>query len=178
MRDLLALAQSIVDRATGSEQIEVFVASSSEVDVEAYQGAIESLTTASSDGIGIRVLRNGVGGAQVGNAWAGSLDEEAISATLREARDNVQFATEDEFLAFARPDGVLPVSLDLVSDDIELVSLDEKIAMAIALEQAVRHGDPRIRQVDSASYSDYRAASAIASTTGIAARYARTGAYL
>ncbi len=178
MSDLLALAQSIVARASGSEQIEVFVASSTEVDVEAYQGAIESLTTASSDGIGIRVLRDGAGGAQVGSAWAGSLDEEAISDALREARDNVQFASEDEFLAFARPDGVLPVSLELVSDDIERVSLDEKIAMAIALEQAVRHGDPRIRQVDSASYSDYRAASAIASTTGIAARYARTGAYL
>lgn len=178
MTDLLELAQSIVARAIGNEQIEVFVASSTEVDVEAYQGAVESLTTASSDGVGIRVLRDGAGGAQVGSAWAGSLDEAAIADALREARDNVQFATEDEFLAFARPDGIAPVLLDLVSDDIESVPLDEKIAMAIALEQAVRNGDPRIRQVDSATYSDYRSASAIASTAGIAARYARTGAYL
>ena len=178
MSDLLGLAQQIVQRAQGNEQIEVFVASSTEVEVEAYQGAIENLTTASSDGVGIRILRDGASGAQVGSAWAGSLDADSIEMALREARDNVQFATEDEFLAFARPDGVAAQTLNLVSDDVERVSLDEKIAMAIELEQATRKADPRIRQVDSARYSDYISSSAIATSTGIAARYARTGAYL
>jgi len=32
-----------------------------------------------------------------------SLDDEAIVNALREARDNATFATEDEFVAFARP---------------------------------------------------------------------------
>ena len=32
---------------------------------------------------------------------------------LREARDNARFATEDEFVAFARPDGVAAASLVL-----------------------------------------------------------------
>ena len=39
--------------------------------------------------------------------------------------------------------------------------------MAIELERLVRSGDPRIRQVDSANYSDYVAEAAIVSTTGI-----------
>ena len=38
--------------------------------------------------------------------------------------------------------------------------------MAIELERLVRGGDPRIRQVDSANYSDYVAEAAIVSTTG------------
>ena len=42
----------------------------------------------------------------------------------------------------------------------------------------VREGDPRIRQVDSANYSDYVAEAAIVSTTGIRATYARSGAYV
>ena len=46
------------------------------------------------------------------------------------------------------------------------------------LERLVRGGDTRIRQVDSANYSDYVAEAAIASTTGIRASYARTGAYV
>ena len=50
--------------------------------------------------------------------------------------------------------------------------------MAIELERLVRSGDTRIRQVDSANYSDYVAEAAIASTTGIRASYARTGAYV
>ena len=45
----------------------------------------------------------------MGTAWAGSLDDEAIVTALREARDNATFATEDEFVAFARPDGVARV---------------------------------------------------------------------
>ncbi len=178
MSELLQLAQKILERCDGNEQIEVFVSSSTENDVRAYQGEIEDLTTASSDGVGIRVLTDSSSGARVGSAWAGSLDESAIAEALREARDNVRFATEDEFVAFAQPDGVVAPQLTLTSPDVESVSLDEKVALAIELERAVRASDSRIRQVDAASYSDYSASGAIASTTGIRATYGRTMAYL
>ena len=138
MSELLQLAQKILERRDGNEQIEVFVSSSTENDVRAYQGEIEDLTTASSDGVGIRVLTDSSSGARVGSAWAGSLDESAIAEALREARDNVRFATEDEFVAFAQPDGVVAPQLTLTSPDVESVSLDEKVALAIELERADR----------------------------------------
>ena len=50
--------------------------------------------------------------------------------------------------------------------------------MAIELERLVRDGDPRIRQVDSANYSDYVAEAAIVSSYGISATYRQSGAYL
>ena len=178
MSELLDIAKGILGRAEGSEQIEVFVSRSRENEVRAYQGEIEDLTTAASDGIGIRVLVDSANGARVGSAWAGSLDEAAVAEALREARDNTRFATEDEFVAFASPDGVAAPQLELSSDDIDVVSLDEKIAMAIELEKAVRGSDSRIRQVDSAGYSDYATSGAIASTTGITATYGRTMAYI
>lgn len=178
MSSLIERAERILESARGVEQIEVYVATGVDTEVQAYQGEIEELTNATSDGVGVRVLRDGAGGAQVGTAWAGSLDDEAVADALREARDNARFATEDEYVAFARPDGVAPVTLQLADESVASTPLDEKIAMALELERLVRRGDARIRQVDSANYSDYVAEAAIASTTGIRASYARTGAYL
>ncbi len=178
MSELLDLAHRLLERAQSGEQLEVFVSRGVDSEVRAYQGEIEQLSNAASSGIGVRVLRDGVNGAQVGTAWAGSLDDEAVEGALREARDNVRFATEDEYVTFARPDGVASASLTLTDPGVRATSMDDKIAMAIDLEKRVRAGDPRIRQVDSATYSDYEAEAAIASTTGISAAYARTGAYL
>ena len=178
MSDLLARAERILEAAKGNEQIEVYVSTGVDTEVQAYQGQIEQLSTATSSGVGIRVLLDGAAGAQVGTAWAGSLDDEAVAEALREARDNVRFATEDEFIAFARPDGVASVTLELTDAAVTTTPLDVKVAMAIELERLVRNGDPRIRQVDSANYSDYVAEAAIVSSTGIRATYARSGAYV
>jgi PmbA protein len=178
MSELVERAQRILESVQGDEQIEVYLSSGVDTEVQAYQGEIENLSSATSSGIGIRVLRDSASGAQVGTAWAGSLDEEAVSDALREARDNARFATEDEYLAFARPDGVAGASLELSDPSVLSTPIEEKIAMAIELERMVRGGDARIRQVDSANYSDYVAEAAIVSTTGIRATYARSGAYV
>jgi PmbA protein len=175
---LIEQAEQILEFAVSGEEIEVYLASGVDTEIQVYQGAIENLSTASSSGVGIRVLRDGPGGAQVGTAWAGSLEPEAIHEALLEARDNARFATEDEFVAFARPDGVAPTSLVLVDKSVISTPLDEKIAMAIELERLVRSGDDRIRQVDSANYSDYVAQAVIVSTTGIKAAYEHSGAYV
>ena len=175
---LLEQAERVLEKAVGGEEIEVYLSSGVDTEIQAYEGAIESLSTASSSGVGIRILRDGAGGAQVGTAWAGSLEPEAIHDALREARDNARFATEDEFIAFARPDGVAPATLVLADQSVLSTPLDEKIAMAIELECMVRAGDDRIRQVDSANYSDYVAEAVIVSTTGIKAAYERSGAYV
>ncbi|MGA7835509.1 MAG: TldD/PmbA family protein [Acidimicrobiales bacterium] len=175
---LLERAEQLLGDALGDEQIEIYLSTGTETDVRVYQGEVEDLTSASSSGIGVRVLLDGPNGARVGAAWAGSLDDEAVRGALRDARDNAQFATEDEFLAFARPDGVVATSLTLTDETVATTAIEEKIALAIELEQRVRGGDSRIRQVDSANYSDYVAEAAVASSAGIRASYARTGAYL
>jgi len=176
--ELLAEAERFLQSANGNEEIEIYLSRGVDTEVRAFQGEIEQLSTASSAGIGVRVLIDGEAGARVGTAWAGSLDPVAIDDALREARDNVRFATEDEFVTFARPDGVAPATLQLTDPTVSSTPLDDKIAMAIELEHLVRSGDPRIRQVESSNYSDYVAEAAIASTLGVRATYARSGAYV
>lgn len=178
MSELLERASKLLERATSVEEMEIFLSRGVETEVQAYGGEVESLSSSSSAEVGIRILRDGPGGARVGTAYAGSWDDDAIDEALANARDNAQFATEDEFVAFARPDGVTPATLSLSDPAVLSTSMDDKVAMAIALEAMVRGGDARIRQVDAANYSDYVAEAAIVTTTGIAAAFDRSGSYV
>jgi len=176
--ELLERAHELLSHARDGEEMEVFVSRGVETEIQAYQGDVENLSSSTSAGIGVRILVDGPAGARVGSAFAGSLDPEAIAEAVEHARDNARFATEDEFIAFARPDGVAAATLHLVDPAVSATSMDTKVAMAIDLEKMVRTGDPRIRQVDSANYSDFLAEAAIVTTTGISASMERSGVYV
>jgi PmbA protein len=178
--DLLTLATSVVERAQSGEGMEVYVTRGTDSEVRAYDGDVESLTSADSSGVGIRVLLEGSDGegSRVGFAWAGSLDPGVIDATLADARDNARFATPDPHVALATPDGVAAAELDLWDDGVASTPMEKKVALAIDLERATRSADPRIRQVSSADYSDSRVEVGLATTTGIASARRRTNAFL
>ncbi len=178
MSDLLDTAQRLLERVGASEEMEVFVSRGVETEVQAYDGEIENLSNSASAEIGVRILVDGPQGARVGSAYAGSLDEAAIAEAIASARDNARFATEDEFVAFARPDGVDPVALSLSDPGVSTTPMERKVALALELEAMVRCGDPRIRQVDAANYSDYVSHAAIVSTTGISSSLERSGAFV
>ena len=178
MSELHEIAAQVVAQATGTEEIEAFAARGTDTEIRIYDGEIESLSTATSAGIGIRVLIPGPDGARVGVASAGSLDPEVIAHALASARENATFASPDPMVVFASPDGVVPAAVDLVDPTAPLVSMDEKVALAKAVEAAARTGDPRIRSVDNADYGDSRSEMALVSTTGISATAERTSAYL
>lgn len=172
--ELMELAARVAGWARDGEQVEAYVARDRSTEVEVYGGEVESLSSAESAGIGIRVVT----GNRQGFAYAGSLDPDVIAETLAEARDNAVFATEDEYLGLAAPDGVEPAPLDLWRDDLVSYSTEEKVARALELERAVRGGDPRIRQVESASWGDSAVETAVATSTGIRSAGRRTACYL
>ena len=178
MSDLLDLAKKVVGWANGDEQVEAYAAHSRDTDVEVYQGDIETLSSAETDGVGIRVVLPGPDGARQGFAYTGSLDDASLHDTLLEARDNAQFGTPDPFLGLCPPDGVPFADLELWREELTSYSTDAKIELAMELERQVRAGDPRIRSLRSASYGDGLLEVAIASTAGIEAAYRRTGCSL
>ena len=180
MSDLLALASSVVEKAQAGEGMEVYVVRGSETEVRAYEGSVESLTSADSSGVGIRVVLEGTEeeGSRLGFAWAGSLDPAVIEAALADARDNARYATPDPDVVLARPDGASVVEQDLWDDGVTATPMEDKIALALDLERATRAADDRVRQVSSADYSDERAEMALASTTGIRSSARRTTAFV
>lgn len=161
--ELLELGDRIIGWARDTEQLEVVVAVGTDTEIRAYDGEVESFSSAKSMGAGIRVIAN----QRQGFAYAGTLDEAVLGETLKEARDNAKFATPDEYLGLAEPDGQQYAKLDLYDSKVADFPTDQKIQLALDLERAVKGGDPRIIGVESADYSDSVSAAAIVSTAGI-----------
>lgn len=171
---LMDLAVQVAGWARDGEQVEAYVAEGTDTEVAVFDGEVESLSSAESSGIGIRVVK----GNRQGFAYAGSLAPDVVAETLADARDNAGFASPDEWVGLAEPDGVAAASLELWSDELASFPAAEKVRLALELEKAVRAGDPRIRQVESAEWGDSAFESAVATSTGIRAQTRRTACYL
>jgi len=173
MSELLSLAERIVAQARPGEQVEAYVSRGTETSIRVYEGEVEQFTSAQSEGIGVRVIRDG----RTGFAYAGTLDASVIDEVLADARDNVQFGTPDEFAGLATPDGVAIRPLKLWDERLERCSTADKVRLAMDLERHTLAGDSRIR-VESADYSDGGGEAAVATSTGIRAHGRENGCYV
>lgn len=171
---LLEIATRVAGWARDGEEVEAYVGRSTDTSVVAYGGEVESLSSATAEGVGIRVVSQG----RQGFAYAGSLEPTVVEETLAEARDNAAFGTSDEHLGLAVPDGVPAAHLDLWRDDLVSFPPQSKVDLALDLERRVKAGDPRIRSVESSSYGDGATESAVATNTGVASAWRRTGCYV
>jgi PmbA protein len=172
--ELVDIAEKVCGWAQNGEQVEVIVGRSRDTDVRVYEGEIEHLQSAESAGIGVRVVRDH----RQGFAYAGTLDDDVLAEVLADARDNAAFGDPDEAIGVAEPDGVPYADLDLYRSPLESFPTDSKVDLAMALERAVRGGDPRITGMESCDYSDGVSESAIVTTTGVQATSRETFAYV
>jgi len=172
--ELLELAERVARQARPGEQIEAYVARGVSTQVKAYGGEVESLTSAESFGVGIRVIADH----RQGFAHAGTFDEAVLFETLAEARDNASFGEPDEWFGLAEPDGVEPVDQDLWRDSLATFSPQAKVDLALALERSVQGRDPRVTGVRTAIYADSAGEGAVASSAGVTAYGRGTSCYL
>ncbi len=170
---LQKIADAVIGQAKPGEQLEAYVSRDSETDIRVYEGQIEHFVSAQSEGIGIRVIRDG----RTGFAYAGTLDQQAIADVLAEARDNVEFGTPDEWAGLAEPDGVDVVRQELWSDVLAEYTTDRKIELTKELERLALAADARVR-IDDANYSDVAAENAVATTSGIRRSGRENGCYV
>ena len=166
--ELFALADSLIETATGGEQIEVYISRGSSTEVRVHSGEVEHFVSAMSSGIGIRIINDG----RTGFAHAGNLDAEIASEVLAEARENVSFSSVDEWAALAEPDGVDVTARDLWSDELERYPTADKVELAKRLERMTLELDSRIR-VDDTNFVDGGGEGLVVTSTGIR-RYGRS----
>ncbi len=168
--ELLSIAERVAAQANNDEQVEAYVARTRDTEVKVFDGDIESLSSAETEGVGVRVVKDN----RQGFAYAGSLDAESVAEALAEARDNAGFGSEDEYLGLPEADGVEPAVLDLYRADLADVAADDKVAFALDVERATRAADSRIRGVETAEYGDATVEAAVVSSTGVRASVRRT----
>jgi PmbA protein len=162
--ELVDLARRLADQARPGEQIEVAVGRGTRTSVRVHGGDVESFTSATSHGLGVRVIVDH----REGFAHAGSHAPEVVDDVLAEARDNATFATPDEHVGLVEPDGVDAVPIDHWNEAVLAYPDADKIARTVELERRVIEGDPRMRSVRTAAWSDSASEFALASSAGLA----------
>jgi PmbA protein len=170
---LQALADKVVGSARLGEQVEAYVSRGGDTEVRVYQGEVEHFVSAQSEGIGVRIIRDG----RTGFAYAGTLDPGAIDEVVAEARDNVTFGTVDEWAGLAEPDDVVRTEQTLWSDTLAAYPTTAKIDLAKELERLTLARDSRVR-IDDANYADAWGEVAVATTTGIRQTGRENGCYV
>ena len=146
---------AVAGAARAGEQVEAYVVRTRETDVEVFGGEVESLTTASVEGVGIRVIADH----RQGLAWAGSLDARRHRRDAAAKRATTPaFGEPDEWYGLASPADVerrqRRPSSTCGATSSSSVPTEEKVRIALELERATKAADPRIRNVESASYGD------------------------
>jgi PmbA protein len=170
--ELDAIVERLAAEATGGEGVEAYAELTTETEVSAFQGEVERLTSASSSGVGIRVVADG----RLGYAYTADLTDEGLRECLAEARANLEVSGEDpgnvlpEPAAYEALDGLFDVRMADTAPE-------RKVALALDLEARTRAADPKVTQVESARYGDVVGEVAIASSIGVSGSFAVTHAW-
>jgi PmbA protein len=170
--ELNAIVERLVADAAGGEGVEAYAELTTETQVNAFKGEVERLTSASSSGVGVRVVRDG----RLGYAYTADLSDQGLRECLTEARANLEVSSEDP--GNVLPEAVEHEALQGIFDPRQAQAAPErKVALALDLEARTRAADPKVSQVESARYGDVVGEVAIASSGGVRGSFAVTHAW-
>ena len=173
MAELVDLAQSIAGRAPGGEQVEAYVTHERDFYAKAFEGEVEATSAAEPRGAAVRLISEG----RVGFAYTTDLTDSGLASVVERARENSASATPDDAAGMAPAWDEVPADVPGLVDEEHLrADPAAKAAFTVALEQATRSVDPRIR-TEEAIYSDAVSEVAIATSAGVAGAYRRTDAW-
>ena len=173
--ELDRVVATALDAATdaGAGAAEAWAERSRDREVRVHAGEVESLTTATEAGVGVRAW---IGG-RAGYAFATDLTEAGLRGLAEAAVGAAQVADADQFARPPEPAGE-PASLEGIRDP-SVAEWDEASVVELAkrVEQVALKADSRIDSVEQAVYVDADASVAIASSEGIAASYEASQCY-
>jgi PmbA protein len=167
--DLGDLAGVALDGADPGEEAEAYALETRRTEVEARGGAVDSLTSAASRGVGVRVIADG----RLGYAWAADPDPGEARDLVGAAREAAAFVSPDEAngLPEARPvEDIAALFRPVVLE----VPPERKVTMALDLERAAIGANPEVRRVEEVHYGDAVSRVVLANTAGLSVEYRRT----
>lgn len=171
----LDLATDLVRRArkAGADQAEAYFEDRQSTRIELRDQQVETLSSAATRGIGLRVIRGGA----TAYAYTPDLRPRGLVELARRAVALAREASPD-------PDRALPElvsappggDLRIFDPTLAEVSTEDKIALLRLVERFARDTDPRVTATEFVRYADSFGTVALANSAGLAANYERSGA--
>jgi PmbA protein len=162
----LHIARRALDRGgrLGAD-LEVFYQAGKTASVKVYGGEVESISVAQPRGLGVRAVRKG----RVGYAFSADLSDNGLDAVLAAAVANVDVTDPDAFAGLTGPpEGAYPAVPGLWRPGVGRMSLEDKVALAVAVEKRAL-ACPYVETVEESVYSDEESQIAICSSMGVEA---------
>lgn len=167
-KNYLDIAEGIVKKATqnGANLAEAYLVKSKELSIEVRDGAVETMKLAEDCGAGLRIIKGG----RIGFAFTTDLTTDGVEEVVKGALANAQSTEQDQYHTLPAPTDNYP-QLDLYDADIVQATVEQKIKLAVDMEQAAREYDRRIKIIETSSYRDGESEVFIVNSNGLAASY-------
>ncbi len=165
------LTRALVDRclSRGAESAEVFLEEGRQLSIEVRNGEMETIQESASHGVGFRVFREG----KMGFAHSNDLSDGSVNQAIRSALEFAGHMTPDEHNVLPSNAGITEVE-GLYDPAMAAVSVDEKIAMIIRLEELAM-ADSRITVSNGSTYGEGESSVYLANSNGLSKSYRSTG---
>jgi PmbA protein len=163
-RDVLATAKS-----RGASQADVVMVEGDSFFVTVRLGEVEKISQAQEKRLGLRLFS----GNSSASASTSDISREAIEQLVDDTVNMARATAQDPFSGL--PDALLLArdlpDMDLFDDAARSVSVDEKIAIALAAEKTAMEFDPRITNSEGAEFSNQTGRVIYASSQGFCGEY-------
>jgi PmbA protein len=171
--DLEAVARRAVEAAldAGADDADAYAERSVEREIRVYDGGVESLTDASSRGVGVRAF---VGG-RWGHAYGTDLGDDGLRQLATAAHAAAAVADPDEHAGLPDESGSADVG-PLRSPELASWTTERKIELALEVERGAR-SNPKVTQVEQVVYADSDAEAALSGSRGFTGSFAASAAW-
>ncbi len=137
-------------KARAVEESEIYLARSRDLTIEVRNAEVESLKSAETMGVSLRVLR----GKSLGFSYCTELNAQSLQNMVSNAVDGSEQVGSDPYLDFPPSDSSTLPALEIFDENLSEIPLEEKILVARELEEAALAYDPRVKKIHRATYQE------------------------
>lgn len=148
---------------------EIMAGASRNLSIEVKEQKVDTFRCSEPVGVGVRLLK----GEGLGFSFSTSLADDDLGRMIDNALVGATTQTPDRFNGLPLPTP-LPELSGLHDDRLALVTEEEKIGVAMRLEQLTLSADPRLKRVRKSSYSESDYSVAIRNSRGVSGAYRGT----
>ncbi len=147
------------------DAFEAYVEHTDGVTVEARHKSIDSVKVTSSQGVGIRVIKD----ERCGFGFSSTFDERALSTLIDDVTDGLSSVSKDRALTLPSPVEATVEShaLGIFDSSVDFVDIDEHRKRALMIEEATYATDKRVKRVRKAAYGERRATFRTVNSLGV-----------
>ena len=146
----------------GIEEIELAIASSSDLSFSLFHSEVDSYTSSSSSSYCIRGIFNG----KLGSVYSDVYSNDLVPYFIDEIINNAKYIENDDPV-FIYKGSPKYKRINTFNKELSSISIDEKMAKLRELESLIKNGDPRIAEVEGVEYAESTTSETIINSHGL-----------